>query len=218
MKISNLAAIVFFCMAAFLCPSVNVFGQNDKNDETETLFGRGNLRISGFGAPIVEFSSVNGQFSVSNGGGGAALFNQTFFIGGYGVGLSNRVAFNTSASQRLDFGHGGFWVGYVSSPKKLVHFTGSMKLGWGNVNVRNTNFNSNMAILSNTAFVGTPEVGFEINITRFFKITATAGYRFVTGINSLDFTNGQGNITETLSNSDFNSPMGSLTFKFGWFK
>ena len=81
MKTSNSRSLNWATLRIFvlvLLSSVAAFAQNDKKDETETLFGKGNLRISGFGAPIVEFSNVNGQFSVSNGGGGAALFNQVF--------------------------------------------------------------------------------------------------------------------------------------------
>ncbi len=197
--------------------SVAVFAQDD--EKSETLFGKGNLRISGFGAPLVEFSSVNGQFSVSNGGGGAALFNQKFFLGGYGVSMSNRVNLgDVSNNQRLDFGHGGFWLGYVSSPKRLVHFTGSLRLGWGGISVRDNRFaNNNFSNRVSNCFVATPELGVEVNITRFFKIAATAGYRVVTGANSVQFTDFQGNTTQTINNATFNSPMGMLTFKFGWF-
>lgn len=200
--------------AIFLFSSISLYAQN----ETETLFGR-STRISGFGAPIVEFSNIKGQFAVSNGGGGAVLFNQTFFLGGYGISMSNSIAVNASGtSQRLDFGHGGFWLGYVNSHKKLVHFTSGLRLGWGGLNLKNNNsFGNNFNTRLSNCFVATPEVGFEVNITSFFKISATAGYRFVSGVGNVQFTDTQGAITESISNSDFNSPMGSLTFKFGWF-
>ena len=213
-KIFFVSALVYFLSVCFYVACAQT---PDKEGETQTLFGNGKLNISGFGAPIVEFSNVKGQFSVSNGGGGAALFNQTFFVGGYGVGLSNRIALDVNnTSQRLEFGHGGFWLGYINSPKKLLHFISSIKLGWGSVNMRNNNYGNNLTTYSNTTFVTTPEVGFEVNIARFFRISATAGYRFVTGISKMEFTNG-GVITENLTNADFSSPMGSISFKFGWF-
>lgn len=203
-----------------LLSTVVVFAQRNNDDDDnrqETLFGSKRLRVSGFGAPIVEFSSVNGQFTVSNGGGGAALFNQTFFLGGYGIGMSNRVNVgNSGSNQRIDFEHGGFWLGYVSSPNKLIHFTGSMRLGWGGVNLRNNSFGNNFNTRLTNCFVATPEVGIEVNVTRFFRIAATAGYRVVSGVGTLNFNDALGN-TSTLKNSDFSSPMGMLTFKFGWF-
>lgn len=203
-----------------LLSTVVVFAQknnDDDNNRQETLFGSKRLRISGFGAPIVEFSSVNGQFVVSNGGGGAALFNQTFFLGGYGLGMSNRVNVGDAKSnQRIDFEHGGFWLGYVSSPNKLVHFTGSMRLGWGGVNLRNNIFGSSIDRRLSDCFVITPEVGMEVNVTRFFRIAATAGYRAVSGVGTITFNDDLGNTT-SLANKDFNSFTGMLTFKFGWF-
>ena len=191
--------------------------KNDDDDRQETLFGSRRLRVSGFGAPIVEFGNVNGQFTVSNGGGGAAIFNQTFFLGGYGMGMSNRVNVGgTASNQRIDFEHGGFWLGYVSSPNKLIHFTGSLRLGWGGVNLRNNNFGSSLNTRLSNCFVATPEVGLEINVTRFFRIATTVGYRAVSGIGTINFSDNVGNLT-SLGNQDFNSLTGMLTFKFGWF-
>jgi hypothetical protein len=219
-KMKTLNLILVF----ILFSSVTIFAQRERDrdrdrddDRQETLFGSRGLKISGFGGPFVEFSSVNGQFTVSNGGGGAALFNQTFFLGGYGVGMSNRINVGVgNTNQRIDFEHGGFWLGYVSSPKRLVHFTGSLRLGWGGVNLRNNSFGSNMDLRLTNCFVATPEIGFEVNITRFFRIAATAGYRAVSGIGTVNLNDNLGNST-MLDSGDFNSPMGMLTFKFGWF-
>ncbi|GAB4480035.1 MAG: hypothetical protein OHK0057_33000 [Thermoflexibacter sp.] len=196
---------------------ITAFAQDDEKRQ-ETLFGRG-TSVSGFGGPIVEFSMAKGQFSVSNGGGGAVIFNQSFFIGGYGVNTSNRLAINVpNANYRLDFGHGGFWLGYINSHTKLVHFASSLRLGWGSVNMRDSrNYGSNLNTRLSNCFVATPELGFEVNFTRFFRIAATVGYRIVAGISEINFTDIQGGVVEKVNNADFSSPMGSLTFKFGWF-
>ncbi|MCB9295198.1 MAG: hypothetical protein H6559_19065 [Lewinellaceae bacterium] len=53
----------------------------------------------------------------------------------------------------------------------------------------------------------TPEVGAEINLTGWFKLGFTAGYRWVNGISQL----------KTLDDSDFSSPTGVITFRFGGF-
>jgi hypothetical protein len=79
------------------------------------------------------------------------------------------------------------------------------------------NFGNNFNTRLGNCFVATPELGFELNITRFFRIAATAGYRIVAGISEVNFTDAQGNLIEKINNSDFSSPMGALTFKFGWF-
>lgn len=205
-----------FVFALILFLKIATFAQ-DNEGRQETLFGKG-TGVSGFGGPIVEFSVAKGQFSVSNGGGGGVILNQSFFLGGYGISTSNQLVISVpNANYRLDFGHGGFWLGYINSHTKLVHFASSLRLGWGSVNMRDRNYGNNFNTRLSNCFVATPELGIEVNITRFFRIAATAGYRVVAGISEINFTDAQGGITEKVSNADFNSPMGSLTFKFGWF-
>jgi len=95
------------------------FGQEEQ--KFKTIFDNNKeLRISGFGGPIVEFSSVINEFAVSNGGGGGIIINN-FFIGGYGIGLSTNhlkdisYVHPTSSSglpfiysnERINFGHDG---------------------------------------------------------------------------------------------------------------
>jgi len=53
----------------------------------------------------------------------------------------------------------------------------------------------------------TPEAGVEVNVTNFFKLGLTGGYRWVNGINQLP----------GLENNDFSSPVGTITFRFGGF-
>ena len=56
-------------------------------------------------------------------------------------------------------------------------------------------------------FAVTPELGIEFNITQWFRIAATGGYRWVNGIEDIP----------TLGNEDFSSPTGTITFSFGGF-
>ncbi len=83
------------------------------------------VRISGFGGTMTEFSLVEGEFAVSQGGGGAVIFNQKFFIGGYGMGLATMHRRNDLPDYGnliLAFGHGGLWSGYLFNSWKLLHF------------------------------------------------------------------------------------------------
>lgn len=72
--------------------------QDDK--PTQYLFGNGKTTVNGFGAPIVQFWSKGGDFAVSSGGGGAVLINQTFFIGGYGMGMATEHNVENYANKR----------------------------------------------------------------------------------------------------------------------
>ncbi len=171
----------------------------------ETLFGDLDV-IGAFGGPIVEISQIGEDIGADVGGGGALILNN-LFLGGYGMGTDYpdyEIMDGENAGQyNIKFGHGGLWFGYVAKQNKLVHFYSSFKLGWGKGRLRQ----DKETIFSDRVFVMTPEIGFEVNLTDFFKLGITGGYRWVNGISKLP----------GLSNDSFNSPVGILTFRFGGF-
>ena len=62
-------------------------------------------------------------------------------------------------------------------------------------------------------FTITPQVEMELNMTKWFRINVGVGYRFVAGI---DATYEQGeNTVKFYEDSDFNSPVGTISFIFG---
>ncbi len=168
----------------------------------ETLFNKVKIR-GAFGGPIIE-SGFRNDLGTSVGGGGGLVFNN-MFIGGYGVGSVDFEKLIEDELEVLDIGHGGLWLGVALPSYKLIHFYGSARIGWGAVNVQFDNVNSYYDL--DKIFVLTPEIGLELNVTHWFRIGATAGYRWVDGANeSLGYTN-----------DDFTGAMGALTFRFGWF-
>lgn len=163
-----------------------------------------------FGGPILEFSSINGQLVADVGGGGALILDE-FFIGGYGMGTDYpEVIFETEIDGELteidadiDFGHGGLWFGYVRDIERKMHLYSSLKVGWGRANLEH-----DIADLpSDRLFVLTPEIGIELNMTKFFRVGLTGGYRIVNGVSRLP----------GLDNQDFSSPTVGITFRFGGF-
>ncbi len=216
--------------------SVLIAGQTiqaqDKNDnqnekkETQYLFsGKNDINVSGFGAPIFEFSSAQGNFAFGAGGGGAVLFNKRFYIGGYGIGMMsmNELDFKihsihgTISYPHLLFGHGGFWLGYIHNPENVVHFSLSTKIGFGGISYTNDLWDqwydeSDWGY--DRVFVFTPQAEVEINLLKWFKINAGLGYRLVSGIDN-EFKDSEGN--PAISNNDMSSIQGSLSFIFGWF-
>ena len=173
--------------------SLFAFGQQ------ETLFGDVDV-IGGFGGPFIEFGSINGQFGADVGGGGALILDE-FFIGGYGQGTNFADASFDNKDWNIKYGHGGLWFGFVNQEYKMVHLFSSLKVGWGRVRLTAPDTDQ----LKDRIFVLTPEVGAEVNLTDFFKVSFTAGYRMVSGVS----------VFEALDNSDFSSPVGILTFRFG---
>ena len=172
-------------------------------DKQETLFGNVN-HIGGFGGPMIEVSTVNGE-TVADVGGGGALILDNFFFGGYGLG-TDAASINVGGENLdIDFGHGGLWFGFVAQPYKLMHLYSSFKLGWGSADLKD---NYGDKLFSDNVLVLNPEVGVELNITNWFKLGITGGYRFVDGVTSLP---------GELNDDSFSSPFGALTFRFGGF-
>lgn len=185
--------------------SFDDFSENNSvsdGNEVQTVMSSFELKkISGFGGPTMSFTSINGEFSVLNGGGGALLIND-FFIGGYGEGMSSIYhQFEDKVSIR-EFSHGGLWLGYVWAPEKIIHPMISTRCGWGNVKGRYSTNN----YFDESIYVVVPSVSAEINITRFCKVNLGVEYRQTFGAN-----------VNSLKNSDLSSVGAYTSLVFGWF-
>jgi hypothetical protein len=175
--------------------------------QTETLAGLSKKGGGGFGGPIMEISNITGVNGVTVGGGGAAIIGE-FFFGGFGQGTGEGEAVFNNELYDVTLGVGGFWLGYTPRSHKLLHPYSSLKIGWGGVNMDLENDNDNREDFNSSITLIQPEVGLELNITRWFRLAMTGGYRYVSGIN---------NLPGDLSNEDFRSFIGNLTFRFGGF-
>jgi hypothetical protein len=234
-KFSTMKTIRILMLAAMLIPGVQaVLGQEE--NEPRYLLGNndGDVHVSGFGSFIIGFSGVDGNFAVYNGGGGAVLLNQTVYFGGYGMGLSTRHTMGSIAMVKpggeekyyddlyAQFGHGGFWLGYLHKSYKPIHFGFSTKLGWGSLSMSNDIFDKNYDeydyyhIVVDRVFVATPQLEVEMNLLKWFKINASAGYQFVSGVDKT-YMNTAGEQVKFFDGKDFNQPMFNLTFAFGGF-
>lgn len=180
---------------------LSVTGLRAQDSDIQTLFS-GSTRISGFGGPLMSFTTINGQFAHMMGGGGGVLLGD-FFLGGYGEGLTNSIPVN---GNRLEFGHGGFWTGYSFMAARPLHPTVSAQIGWGSVSEHDPDYT--YFGTPDNVFVFNPAVELEMNFTKFFRLGVGVHYRIVTGANPE---------ISTLTNSDLSGPGALLTFKFGWF-
>ena len=171
----------------------------------ETLFSKSRV-IGGFGGPILEFGNIKGEFVTSVGGGGGVIIDD-FFIGGYGVGSVENLRYNFNNNDfRMDLAHGGLWLGYTPNSFRIFHPFVSTKIGWGFADFQENRIGINFTN-GDGIFVLNPEVGLELNLTKFFRIAGTIGYRWVTDVDQL----------QDYSDKDFTSLTGQLTFRFGWF-
>lgn len=184
-------SLLLFCM---LC-SFGLAAQH------ETLFDEFDI-VGAFGGPILEIGSINGTVGANVGGGGALLINN-FFLGGYGINADYPMVRVNGLDYNTRFRQGGFWLGYVHNDYKVLHLYSSVRMGWGRAQLRREGSND----FSDRHFTLTPELGLEVNLTTWFKLALTGGYRWVNGIDVLP----------GLNNASFSSPVGMLTFRFGGF-
>ena len=224
----------YFLFAILFMASLIVNAQQDDN-EPRYLIGSndGKVHVSGFGQYTIGFSEFDGSLAVYNGGAGAVLLNQAVYFGAYGTGLSTahrRDDLTIKTGDQTDtytdlstkFGHGGFWLGYIHKSHKPVHFGVSTKLGWGAVSLtENYSYGYDdsynyYSIVNDNVFVINPQLEVELNMLRWFKINASAGYQFVTGIDQT-YTNVDGNKEQYFGSNDFNKPVFNLSFVFGGF-
>ncbi|MBA7673619.1 hypothetical protein ES703_81822 [subsurface metagenome] len=131
------------------------------------------------------------------------------FFGGYGFGKTNKTFYKYNDQYSLNYGHGGFWFGYIIGQNRPVHLSLSVQTGWGNISrgidLDDGDFES---IESNPVFVITPIAEIELNFSRFFKLGIGSSVSYVTG----------SGITGTAyTTKDFFKPSIYLSFKFGWF-
>lgn len=186
-------------LAIFSTISILAFSQQ------ETIFNRAN-NISGWGGPMLEISTINGETVVDVGGGGALIIDN-FFFGGYGLGTDAPNITIAEETYDIDFSHGGLWLGYTAMPNKVVHIYSSLRFGWGDASLIDSDgdkkFSDNMLVIA-------PEIGVELNVTSWFRLDLTGGYRFVSGIDGLPEASG-------LDDDSFSSPFAGVTFRFGGF-
>lgn len=217
MKTKALPILITFLLSVSLL--------NAQDEEPQYLFQNTDISISGFGAFFNEFSSVQNDFAVSNGGGGAVIFNQKFYFGGYGMGLStiherpdlDSIISGVSDS-RISFGHGGLWLGYIHNSHKAVHFSVSSKFGWGQIAIYDKYYDYHDReeyYARDNVFVITPQIEMEMNLTPWFKMNIGAGYRYVAGIDKAYILSNQK--TNYYESNDFSSPTANISLLFGGF-
>jgi hypothetical protein len=198
-----IAFLAFLSIMGVLSAQTNEADEYKKHNEVKTVMNSIEIhRISGFGGPTMSYSTINGEFAFMMGGGGGIIINN-LFLGGYGEGVSNTLNIGSNYSIReLQFGHGGFWIGYEIAPKWIIHPVISSRIGWGSI----TGYSTTDTFHDNV-FVVVPTITAEVNFTRFFKINAGVEYRQTLNVNNV------GN----LSNKDFSSLGVFMDFVFGWF-
>ncbi|MBM3405356.1 MAG: hypothetical protein FJY10_10770 [Bacteroidetes bacterium] len=184
------------------------------------------IQLSLLGAPMIEFSGIEKEFAVSSGGGGALVFNQTFLLGGYGLGLltDHRTSLTLVENQldtivyndlKTSLTSGGFWVGYQEKSERFLDWGVTAKLGWGNLNLKDKEGNAGK-IVSDNVFLIEPQLEFIFKFTKWFHLNLGIGYRFVSGIDK-EYINVDKEEVKYFKPDRYNSAIGTLSLVFGRF-
>ncbi len=184
--------------------------------EEETLVS-GPVESGGFGGPSLRITKINGETAVLVGGRGGWIINHVFMIGGAGYGLVTRNAAKTPGllgEKDLDVGYGGLEMEYYVNPNDLIHGSVRLLLGGGGVAYREDVMATSHRDMDGF-FVAEPGVSINLNVTHFFRISAGASYRIVTGVDAP--TDILGHPAPLTSNADLSGPSALLTLKFGKF-
>lgn len=223
----------FSLLTLFVFLSIGILNAQNK-DEINYLFNSDHNGISVFAKTGPEFSIIKGDFAYSTGGGGALLFNQQFFIGGYGRSLAyskrmygvvvkNTYTGNltTYTNLRKEFSHGGLWMGYIHNYQDMIHFGGSLRIGGGKVSLYENDFwdDDFGSIMKDNVFVINPQVEVEFNLLKWMKLNIGAGYRVTTFNDATYLTeiNGVNQNVQYFKDSELSSPELSVSLIFGVF-
>ncbi|MFZ1788618.1 MAG: hypothetical protein WAT92_09910 [Saprospiraceae bacterium] len=192
--------LIFFCM--LIGPFM--FGQSDT---TETLLKDFKLAVRGQFAIQYETSNVNQSALSSIGFGAGLLFNKRVSTEFYVIGSvtsPEKIAWDGGVNPNLGsltFYEVGGKLSYIFKPYRAIHVVASSKFGGVHVEDNATP----VTLISDNAFVWTPQIEAELNLTRSIKLSLGMGYRFTNRKNTF------------YKNNETNSPIFSAALRFGRF-
>lgn len=181
-------------------------------DGPPTLLGSKQVHVGGYGGPAISYTRVLDSHGVLVGGEAALLVDHRLAIGGAGYGLVNRVRGPDAADgteSRLQMGYGGLMVRYHVLTGTLVYFSAGTLIGAGGVaftEYDGTDWDDeDFDHDENSFFVLEPALGVHMNLTRWARLSLTAAYRVVNGVE-----------TRGLDDSDISGPSFGANMQFGW--
>ncbi len=187
-------ATLLFCLCSL------AFGFSASAQSDETIVDKFKLDLSGaWGGWHLQTTNIGGNNTAVNGGFGGLEFNKTLFIGWTAYGVSDNLIGPTDNLLPYSFSYNGPIIAYTPKARSVVHPKLSMQVGFGKYDIE--------GFASDQFLVLQPGVGGEINVLRWFRVGASAGYRY--SLNS-DYP------SDSFANSDGFFLEGTLKFGFSW--
>lgn len=226
--ITMLSVSLFGAPVAMAAPTASVSYEPAENtshqveapaahDAPATLFGPGNAhQLGGFGALETGYTRMAGRDLFLGCIEGAFILDHALTLGVAGCGVGPRINADGygdvihEPGDRLQVGYGGFAVRYHFLSREMLHFSVGALVGGGAIAITNpdtvwTNRDDH-AKTTDAFFAIEPRVTGYLNLTRWARVGAFAGYRVAGGVG---MTN--------LSSADIGGPTLGATFQFGWF-
>jgi hypothetical protein len=184
----------------------------EEGESDDEVLISGIEQSGGYGAPTVAVTSFNGAPAILTGGQGGWIINRQLVIGGGGRGISTRHDHTIDGqSGTLEMGYGGLLLEYIGAPTELVHLGGGALIGAGGAQlVRDLDgdepYDDGNTLASTSFFASELEGRVEVNVTSFFRLGLSGGYRLILGSD-----------LQGVSDADLGGPFGRLALRFGSF-
>lgn len=186
---------LFFLLMSF----VTFAGAQDRygDESIRTIFSKN--KTNGFyGAFSMGWSRIDGKDALVSGGRAAIIFDHTLAIGLGGYGFVNNLDYRRWDENIPGFtlagGYGGIFVEPIVGGKNPVHLSFPILVGLGGVSV--SDFYGwdyweqypYSEIDQDLFFVVEPAAELEFNMTRWFRLAASVGYRYTSRIELMHTT------------------------------
>jgi hypothetical protein len=194
-----------------------------KKDAPAVLFEPGaDYAIGGFGGFGLMYTHLLGKNRPLVCGEAAVIIDHAFTLGGGGCGMPSRMDAQKygpephDSTDRLQFGYGGAIARYHLFSRNVVNLAVGAMVGAGGISIGTRNGldatdyageEDYYASKSQDAvFLFEPQVGGYVNIKRWLRFGAVAGFRIVSGVN-----------TKGMENKDLMGPTLGGQIQGGWF-
>jgi hypothetical protein len=180
-----------FLTAFVLLSCITSFSQDPefeyyKNREIKTILGR-NREGGGYCAFTSGYSVIDQKNAVLFGGRFGWLASHSIGIGIGATGFLNEFHYEPSVDRDvfLAGGYGGLYIEPILFPRWPVHLSFPVLLGAGGISYvsKEAALNNNLIEDSEAFLLVEPAAELELNLTRFFRFSIGASYRFPSAFN-----------------------------------
>jgi hypothetical protein len=154
-----------------------------KNKEIRTLLGRDRAG-GGYSAFTAGYSVIDNKHAVLFGGRFGWLASHSIGIGLGATGFINEYHYEPSIDREvfLAGGYGGLYIEPIFLPRSPIHLSFPVLFGAGGISYvsKESDLNNNLVEDSEAFLIIEPAAELELNLTRFFRFSIGASYRFPT--------------------------------------